>query len=203
VSDVLETLVTRVALAIRLSDDVTGSGARGPVMVLADGNEALLNRGGYFLFFNMPAGTVQVFVAAANYLPETLSVALPRPDPLNPVVERTLLPNRRYPFPRGSTLVRGIVTRASGDPVPDAAIQGVGRPTRTATDGSFVAYFRALSEDDVVIGPDRRRLVKAGDGTTSFTLRVSHASFQTRTVAIAEIEEGRERLLPAVVLTPI
>jgi hypothetical protein len=203
-SVLLETLVTRVAAAIRLRDDLTGGGALGPVVIVADGSRpALPNRSGYFRLFDLPAGTIQVAVATAYYLPEELSVTLPRPDPLDPVVERTLLPNRLYPFPPGTTLVRGVVTSAAGDPVAGAAIQGIGRPTRSGADGRFVAYFRALSEDDVVIGPDRRRLVKAPDGTTDFVMSVSHASFHTSTVATSGIEEGRERLLAAVVLTPI
>lgn len=198
-----DTLVTRVAVAIELVDDLTGREAHGALIVRGDGNRVgLQNRSGYFLFFDIPAGTMHVSIEAENYLPEQFDVTLPRPTPLNPVVQRALLPNQRYPFPRGSTVVRGLVTNAGVDPVEGAIIAGVGRPTRTDGDGHFAAYFRALSEDDVTVVAGRR-LVKAADGTTNFQMTVSHLLFHTETVAIADIEEGRERSIPTVSLTPI
>jgi hypothetical protein len=201
-STAAEVLVTRVALAIELVDDLTNREAHGSLVVRGSGNRlGVLNRSGYFLFFDVPAGTLHVSTQAEQYLPDEVDVALPRPAPLNPVVQRVLLPNQRYPFPPGTTTVRGLVTNPAGNPVQGATIAGVGRATRTDAGGHFVAYFRALDEDDVTVVAGRR-LVKAGDGTTTFQLTVTHPSFQTANVAVIDIEEGRDRSIPPVSLTP-
>jgi hypothetical protein len=125
------------------------------------------------------------------------------PDPLLPLVEQTLLPSWLYPFPAGSTWIGARVLTPTGEPVEGAAIEGVGRPTRPGAEGRFVAYFRALSEEEVIVDADRRRLVLAGDATTTFELTVSHPAFNPTTIPIAEIEEGTGRYLDTVVLTPI
>lgn len=201
-SSAAEILVTRVALAIELADDLTGREAHGSLIVRGNGNRvAVRNLSGYFLFFDIPTGTVHVSLEAEQYLPDEVDVTLPRPTPLNPLVQRVLLPNQRYPFPGGTTVVRGLVTNPAGGPVQGANIQGVGRSTRTDAGGHFVAYFRALDEDDVTVVAGRR-LVKAADGTTNLQLTVTHASFQTATVAVSNIEEGRDRSIPPVSLTP-
>jgi hypothetical protein len=200
-SVLLETRVTRLSLAVRLLDDFTGAGPRGAVSVAIGDRTALRKPSGHFLFLDLPPGMVLVTVAPDYYLAEELTTVVPRPDPRDPVVEQALVPNRLYPFPRGSTLVRGLVRSTAGDPVAGASVQGVGRPTRTGTDGRFVAYFTALTEDDVVlVGPERRRLVKAADGSTDLDLSVSHPLFQTASVTVSELEEGSERLLAAPVL---
>jgi hypothetical protein len=200
----LDTLVTRLALAVKLRDDLTGGPARGLLAVTAAGRPGLRNRSGHFVFLRAPTGTVTIAVSGERYLPETFPIALPRPDPRDPAIERALLPAWFYPFPAGSTLVTGRVTDTAGVAVPAAALTGVGRPTRTAENGRFAAYFRPLDEDDVVVvGTERRRLVKASDGTTTFQLAVSHSAFQPRTVTITDLEEGQRRQLAPIVLTPL
>jgi hypothetical protein len=197
-SALLETRLQRVSLAVRLMDDLTGRPARGPISVTLQGRAGLpvANAGGYFVFSDLPTGTVQVRVRADAYLPEAFDVTLPLPNPREPVREVTLRPSRLYGFPSGSTLLRGVVRDAAGGPVAGASVQGVGRDTRTGEDGRFVAYFRGLTEDDVTV-VDGRRLVKAPDGTTGFDLSVSRSGFTPRLVEVSDLEEGATRVLAA------
>lgn len=200
----LDSLGYGMALAVRLSDDLTERTARGSIQVSSSGCLAFRNPSGYYVFLRLPAGPAAISIAPAYYLPEKLAATIPAPDPLLPLVEQTLLPSWLYPFPAGSTLVAGRVLTPSGDPVAGATIEGVGRTTRTGSDGRFVSYFRPLAEDDVaIVGTDRRRLVKAADGTTTHQLEVSHAAFNPTTVPVSELEEGSGRHLGAIVLTPI
>lgn len=192
-----------MALAVRLSDDLTERAARGSVEVSSSKRLAFRNPSGYYVFLRLPAGTAAINIAPAYYLPEALTATIPAPDPLLPLVEQTLLPSWLYPFPAGATRVGGRVVASSGEPVVGAAIEGVGRTTRTGADGRFVAYFRALSGDDVVVNPDRRRLVRAPDDTTTFQLTVTHDDFNPTSVEVSEIEEGKGRYLDPTVLTPI
>lgn len=203
----LETLRTRLSLAVRLRDDFTDQDARGAIAVTAGGRHpASRNLSGYYLFLDLDAGPTTVDVASDQYLPATRAASLPLPDPLDPVIEEILLPRWTYAFPAGTTRVTGVVKDAAAAGVAGAALSGVGRPTRTDADGRFVAYFRALGEDDVqvvVSGATRRRLVKAGDGTTTLELTIAHPAFHTRVVPVADLDEGSERHLGDIALTAL
>jgi len=195
-SVLLETRVQRVSLALRLLDDLTDRPASGAVSVSLPGRpyQPVRNQTGYFVFADLPAEAVQILVRSGVYLPEDLSVTLPLPDPRSPTRDVTLRPSRAYPFPPGSTLVRGVVEDAAGVPVSGASIQGVGRSTRTGPDGRFVAYFKGLTEDDITVD-GRKRLVKAPDGTTDLKLTVALSGFPPRQVTVSSLEEGTTRVL--------
>jgi hypothetical protein len=203
----LETLRTRLSLAVRVRDDFTDQDARGTIAVTVTGNRsAIRNLSGYYLFLDLDAGPTTVDIVSSQYLPASHATSIPLADPLDPVLEEVLLPRWTYPFPAGTTRVTGLVKDAAGAGVAGADVSGLGRPTRSDADGRFVAYFRALGEDDievVVAATSRRRLVKAGDGTTTFQLTLAHPTFQALIVSVADLEEGEERHLGDMVLTPL
>ena len=91
-SVLLETRVQRVSLAVRLTDDFTGRPVQGPISVTLQGrsDRPQANPDGYFVFTDLPPGTVPVRVRADAYLAEAFDVVLPLPNPRQPVHEATL-----------------------------------------------------------------------------------------------------------------
>jgi len=82
-----------------------------------------------------------------DYDDSTASVVIPSPE--NLVLPVRLIPRNAYPFPAGTTLLRGTVRDVVGNPVPDATVERVGSTlsTRTALNGDFVLYFSPLQGD--------------------------------------------------------
>ena len=71
----------------------------------------------------------------------------------NPVVEVRLKPNVAYPFPPGTSLIRGVVFDSeSKEPVPDAKVQLDDRNLVATTDenGEFLFYFGELKASDIM-----------------------------------------------------
>lgn len=121
-----------------------------------------------FLFFDLPDGLHTFQVRSPYYAPLDVSLTLPRPDPKWPAfpdvtlanedlpldspsqpaayrAQRaavTLQPSVRYPFARGSTLVRGTV-RTGGQPLEGAEVRRQGDPSASLTDanGEYVLFF--------------------------------------------------------------
>jgi hypothetical protein len=93
------------------------------------------NTSGHYLFFGrvsrpgfparrlpLPAGTYELRIKSEFYQPFDMSADLPRPvqTPNLPQVE--LAPSYNYPFPDGTTLLRGSVVRTDGTGVARAAV---------------------------------------------------------------------------------
>lgn len=127
---------------------------------------------GSFLFYNLKPGaelfTVSSGIYTPYYLPATIPVTVPMPSALWPafpdmtvadpslllgdpgqtaayIAQRklaTLLPTTGYPFPPGTTLIRGTVLHG-GLPLAAATVQQTGGTDpgyTTASDGQFVLY---------------------------------------------------------------
>lgn len=142
-----------------------------------------------FLFLDLPPGAHTFEVRSPYYEPRDVALTLPRPDPrwpafpdvtlanealpldtpAQPAAYRdqraltTLQPTVRYPFPGGTTLIRGIV-RAGGAELVGATVrrQGAAAGSRTDANGEYVLFF-----DDV-----------AGSSQT-VTLEASHPLHMT------------------------
>jgi hypothetical protein len=107
-----------------------------------------------------------------------------------------MLPDYLYPFPAGSTLVRGkVIADGSGEPVPGVTINIVEKPIETFSDagGRFVIYFGPLAEDDIDVQDSHRYVLS--NGGVDFTLQLTHADYATKTVPIGTIEEGKSKLV--------
>jgi hypothetical protein len=127
---------------------------------------------GAFLFFDLKPGTQPLAVSSGPYtpyyLPTTIPVTVPMPsalwpafpdvtlaDPTLPLGDpgqtaaykaqrqaATLLPTTSYPFPAGTTLIRGAVLHA-GQPLAAATVQqasGSDPVYMTGADGQFVLF---------------------------------------------------------------
>lgn len=127
---------------------------------------------GAFLFYGLKAGLQSLAVSSdpdtPYYLPTAIPVTVPMPsalwpafpdvtlaDPSLPLGDpgqtaaykaqrqlATLLPTNAYPFPAGTTLIRGTVMHA-GQPLANATVQQAGGTDpayTTGTDGQFVLF---------------------------------------------------------------
>jgi hypothetical protein len=188
----------RLSFAVALIDEYTGKRPIGDVRVfIQDQNlKALKNLSGYFFFLDLLDGTYQVQVESEHYFERQITVNVPEPDPLNPVESITLMPTPSYPFPSGSTLIRGMVQDSDGNPVSEATVRVEGiekEVNNTTTDkGEFVLYITALTEDDIIIVIDEeksKRFVK-GNSDKIIHLRATHDS-KTGTFDLPSAEEGK------------
>lgn len=191
----LERHSTKLSLAVFILDDYTGKNAIGRVNVSLKGQEEkpvkpVKNPSSYYLFLNLPNNTYTVHVHSDNYFDKNSDIInLAELDPKNPVVNITVKPTPSYPFPHGTTLIRGMVCDLTGNAVPDARIdvREKGVWNRTNEKGEFALYFGSLTEDEI-IKEDGKRFVK-GNGGKIIRLEVKY-----KDVAIMrglEIEEGK------------
>lgn len=152
----LEERATRVSLAVVLVDAFTGGRPRGDPSVSIDGTPAdpVLNASGYHVFVDLDlAGDVTVSVDGGAYYadPEDKTETVPAADS----VEFELVPTPTYPFPPGTSLVRGRVldeTGAEASRVADAHVRvdDIDRPTTTTSDGEYVVCFAGADPVSIV-----------------------------------------------------
>lgn len=185
-------ITTRLSLAVVLIDEYTGKQPIGYVRVsIKDQNlKAIKNRSGYCLFLNLPHGEYTVWIDSEYYFDEETTVKLSDLDPLNPVVSITSKPKPSYPLPSGATLIRGMVQDSDRNPASEANVEVVGKEVsnRTTVKGEFVLYFKALTEDNIIV-EGSKRFVK-GNGDKTIHLKATHDS-KTGTADLEEVEEGK------------
>jgi len=112
----LEKQVTKLSFAVILVDDYSGEDPIGKVNVsLKNRNEnPIKTPSSYYVFIDFPIDTYTVQVKSDYYSDTDEDLDLNLYNPLKPFVIR-LQPNPSYPFPDGSTLVRGMLWN-SDDP---------------------------------------------------------------------------------------
>lgn len=156
-------LTTHLSLSVWLIDEYTQMKPAGNIKVLIEeGNiNAVKNLSGYYLFNDLIDGNYNLIIESDFYFPEETLVAVPCPDPKNPVIEITLKPRPSYPFPNNATLVRGLLSNAG--PLADAAVKVIGKTIETITDerGEFILYFKGIKKEDITI-----EIKKNGDTKT-------------------------------------
>jgi hypothetical protein len=149
-------IITRLSLALSLKDDFTKrEEVLGSVKVTLPQPKlkATENPSGYHNFLDLANGTHSVRIESDYYLEEEIDLTVPSVPPQ--VI--LLKPSPLYPFPHGTTLIRGGVRDSVGNPVPEAEIKGDGLITRTTSKGEFVLYFQAAE-------PERTILIQAKKG---------------------------------------
>jgi len=113
----------------------------------------IVNLSGYHCFVNVPDGNYILTIESTYYYSVEKTISLPYPDPKKPVETILLNPKPGYPFPPGTTLVRGIVSIT--EPVADAivTVRGTSQETMTNEKGEFLLFFKGLrnKEEDIVI----------------------------------------------------
>lgn len=194
---------TRVSLAIKLVDAVTGKRPVGSPTVRVGNSDAdpVVTPSGYRVFLDLDPGTVSVTVDGGTRYLDTrrdsvsvVDVSAPDTDvdPSDPatlpVAEVSLLPSPAYQFPPGTTRVRGHVSDSGGDPVSGAAvsIRGLDYTSETNASGEFALFVPDVTADDVVAEGGRKLVQVEGDDPV---IEVEHPSLGTTSDAVA-VEEG-------------
>ena len=169
------------------------------------------NYSGYYVFINLEDGEYTVRIESEYYHTKEFTVILPSdsspPGGTIPsddedlalqdynsvlVVTATLRPKTTYPFPSGSSLIRGIVFDGDNSPLSGATVSVVGKEIKNVTTeaGEFVLYFTKLTRDDVVINSEGKKLVKGGDGTQEIRIEADHPDLGVSPQFTLELEEG-------------
>jgi hypothetical protein len=160
----METITTKVSLAVWLIDDYTKKNPYDDVKVTINNGEKkpIKNLSGYYIFVNLPEGTYTVNVESESYFSEKLPIDTTGRDPKNPVIIN-LKPKPSYLFPSDATLLRGLVKNAV--PVTGANVQVVGKQISNKTDekGEFVLYFKEMEEENITIRIEKGDDVKTLD----------------------------------------
>lgn len=169
----LGTVSSHLSLAVRLVDPFTGETAVDGPRVTLEGRSAnpVRNPSGYFVFLDIEPGTVTVLVdGGSKFLDErvtgvtTVDITDPATtvDPADPTtfpVETVeLTPSPAYPFPSGTTLIRGRVLDPASEPIPEATVEirNHGAGTRTDGNGEYVVVIDPVSAANVTTVDDRR-----------------------------------------------
>ena len=195
---ITERSLSRVSLAVRLLDDFSARpsliGAT-QVFITGSGRTAAPKSGGYYVFMDLTDTNVTIRIENTHYFPAEVAVSIPALDSRNPVIARTMKPGGLYPFPAGTTLVRGVILDPADQPVQGAhvSVTGTAIANDSGDDGRFVIYWGPLDEDDISV-VNHRRLVKVGNSTT-INLSVGHPSFQPADVSIGTVVEAELKVL--------
>jgi hypothetical protein len=203
---ITEQTFLRVSFAVRLEDDFSGLAHlvhTTNVRIKENGRIALENQSRYHVFTGVAEANVTIRVENKYYFQKEESVNIPGLDARNPVVTATMKPNYLYPFPRVSTLVRGVILDSGNHPAEGAQISVAGSAVtnKSGADGRFVLYWGPLEEDDLEVASNHRHLNIGGQ--TTLQLNVSHPAFQPKIVAIGTVAEGELKLLTApIILNP-
>lgn len=159
--------VTTVSFALNLIDSFSQKHPTGWVKVFIKGckPKIIKNPSGYYVFLDMPGNTYTVGIKSQFYFEKEVLVELSALTPGNPVKNVTLKPLPSYPFPGGTTLIRGVVNDPDENPASNAEVEVVGKSMSTITTekGEFVFYFKGLTKNDI-IKDGIKRFVKGNPG---------------------------------------
>jgi hypothetical protein len=190
-------MVKKVLLAVAPVDRYTGAFPtentpvfiKKPLPVI----EAVRNLTGYYIFSRLPEGAFEISVISGNYFNAALSIGPAQRkqlNPRNPVVTIPLEPLPSYPFPPGTTLVRGLVHDKAGNAVGNAAVTvaGMKETHHTTARGEFVIYFNGLTEEDIQVEGSEKWVALGGDAALRLKARHQKAA---GTAVIKNVREGK------------
>lgn len=191
-----------LSLIVDLKDHFTGGKPVGDIKVVLENHtiKTAKNLSGYYLFFKVPVGAFHIRFQSEYYFTWEADVNIPEPVPgkEHPVKTVTLQPKPCYPFPSGTTLIRGMVTDAQGNFLAGVGVEGAQVPAVTTSRGEFACYYKGLTDDDVVL-KNGKRFLKGKKGIIS--LQVSHNSLSGE-VDVIDVAVGEVRVLESpIVLT--
>ena len=119
------------------------------VKIVGVDKEPIENRSGFHCFTNLPDGGYEVETSNRYYLDKKIDVETDDLDPKAPAVDVSLEPNLIYPFPKGTTLLRGRVLDEDGLDIPAAKVKIKNTDKVYITDqmGRFIFYFKDFEDD--------------------------------------------------------
>jgi hypothetical protein len=188
-------------LVVSLLDDFTGRGPIGKLRVFLKEQTVKIvkNISGYYLFSGVYNDVVHVLVKSAYYFAAEREVNISQLDPKHPLITIRLQPTPFYPFPSGTTLIRGIIKDSQGNLLPGAIISIEDTAMRIVTDnrGEFVCSIVGLREEDIVIKKGKR-ILNVGKGS-AISLLVTYQSMSKK-VKIKNALEGEVTVLESPII---
>lgn len=188
-------------LVLSLIDNFTGRQPIGNIRVLL--KEPLIkmvkNLSGYYLFFKVPGDVVDIRLKSDYYFAIEREITISQLDKKHPVETIQLLPRPCYPFPFGTTLIKGMVKDSQGNWLPGAIVRidETTIETLTTTRGEFVCYYTGLGEEDVVVKNGKPYLKRGVKGT--IPLRVRYNSLSGG-VDLTDVAEGEVTVLASPII---
>jgi hypothetical protein len=145
----------KLLFAVRLKDEFTPRKplvGRYQVDLIGRKEKAIKNNSGLYCFSGLAPGIYSIVVRARFYCDTIVEVDTLSLDPKLPAVDVFMSPNLNYPFPKRTTLVRGMV-RIKGDNdsmVPGARVRVRKSDKEFFSDerGRFIFYFNEKEEDE-------------------------------------------------------
>jgi hypothetical protein len=141
--------------AIQLKDEFTPPKpiiGKPKVNLIGNKEKAVKNNSGLYCFGGSASGTHSIAVQARYYCGRIVEVDTLTLDPKLPVVDVSMAPNLNYPFPKKTTLVRGMVrTKGDNDSIVLGARVVVSKSDKeffTDERGRFIFYFNEEKEDE-------------------------------------------------------
>ncbi|MGE3539958.1 MAG: hypothetical protein AB7N91_21300 [Candidatus Tectimicrobiota bacterium] len=191
-------LLVRLALVVRLSDPLTEAGRpQGAVWIRLDpgGRAPVYNLSGEACFLDLPAGAYTLQLSGTYYRRLVQPVTVPLLDPQQPVQTVVLQPLPWYPFPAGSTVLRGLVREVPDVPVAEAQVRlrTTGSEAWTTERGEFVLCWPPLAAEQVLTERTNgtvRRLLRDETGGTQHQIDITHPTYQRRSLTVPAIVEG-------------
>jgi len=188
-------IVTEVSFALNLIDSFSRKRPVGEVTVSVMDRDAKIvkNPSGYYVFLETTGNQYTVDVVSEFYVKEVVPVdiaALKLSNPKSPVKKVELNPLPSYPFPPGTTLIRGMVHDGAGNPVPGAGVEIAAKSmsTKTTERGEFVFYFKELTETDIK-KVNGKRYLKGNPPTTTTIKLEAQKGLETGEGELKDVEE--------------
>ena len=195
-----DVLTSKLSTAVSLTDKFSGKQPIGKVVLTLkdEPNKPLKNPSGFYLFFNL-ANQLHIIQVRSDYyfdvdFPVTLTDVAPDSqlnDKLTQILQNISLdPNASYPFPNGTTLIRGSVLTQQGQPIPNAKVAVVEKNmnAHTTENGEYVFYFANLAIGDI----DDNGYVKSNSNSTLLTVR-AEVNGVTQEVTVFDLKEGTSK----------
>jgi len=166
-----EVISTNLSLAIWVTDDYTGKEPIGDIkMKITDAHiKTIKNPSGYYCFNDLAPGSYTISIDSDYYFQEEVEIDVPPVSDSkrkNPVVKISMKPRPSYPFPKNSTLVRGLLS--NGVPI-EAEVKIIDEIPETMADdrGEFVLYFKeAVKGKNINIQITKNNISKMVSTTT-------------------------------------
>ncbi len=152
----LERVKTRLTFAVLLKDELyPDKKAIGDLFLKAPGirKPIIRNSTGYYLFMDLPQGKYTLTAGGKFYKQEDFLVDTESVNPKQPCVDLFLKPKANYPFPEGTTILKGRIVDMENKPVHNASIKIKAMDTGTTSeaDGNFFMIFKDINEDKNIV----------------------------------------------------
>jgi hypothetical protein len=187
-------IVRRVPQRLDICVPVRSSIGKVRVSLAEAEQQAIRNLSGYYVFTDLKNGHYTIQVTSDHYFDEAREVDLLQnsddPRQADLVTGIVLKPLPSYPFPPGTTLVKGMIKNEQGQPISGAMVVGRGAQSWTTERGEFVLYFTPLTGDDITTINGTTFLTGSKDNLVILKITHPHLDYRKES-RVVKVEEGR------------